>query len=550
MIGINYPYLNKQRREKHTKTLSLKVIAFLLLVSLLSIQLLVPNAAASPSFDKSNAGIPNNQASSPTTGGALDNTGACVANAAYNNHRSESWIAIDPNNPSHLVGLSKFFFDPVFYLFHLGSYVSTNAGKSWTNGLITGFDCQSAPTNSWTDTTDPIVAFDSEGTVFSLILPFSFTYNSKGNQVFGTVPNDAISMVKSTDGGSTWTIVNQGQPLALFTSGGLGETADKQWMTIDRSFSSPFHDNIYADWTVFGGFSSEIFFSHSADHGAHFSTPVDLSTASNDGPFNTFVFLGTAPDGTLYIAYTSFPSSTFPVAQIFILKSTDGGQTFGPPKLAVSFESFPVLQLPNTTFRDGISDGFTVNPANGHLLLALEVAGPSGIDVQLTESTDGGNSWTTPIFVNDPSTVNDGTDQFQPTVAASPSGTVGVTFYDRRLACPSGDPNILSADAGRTNFCINTSIQFFSDGASGLQTLGSNTRVTQATWDPQNPGTNSDGLPHPGGPNSSTTFIGDYFGLALTDSTAYAFFVSNYNLGQNAFNDQQQFVGIISVPNH
>jgi hypothetical protein len=549
MIGRNNPYQNIKHRERNAKTSTLKAIAFLILVSLISIQFFVPGTAASNSYDTSNKGIPNNQASSPTTGGALDRTAACVTNAAYNNQRSESWLAIDPTNPSHLVGLSKFFFDPEFYLFHLGSYVSNDAGKSWTNGLIKGFDCQSAPTNSWTDTTDPIVAFDSEGTLFSLILPFSFTYNTQGIQVNNVVPNDAIFMVKSTDGGNTWTIGNQGQALATYTSSGLGETADKQWMTVDRSSSSPFKDNIYAAWTVFKGLSSDIVFSSSSDHGEHFSAPVTLSSASNDGPFNSFAFLGTGPDGTLYIAYTSFPSSSSQ-AQVFILKSTDGGQTFAAPKLAVSFQDFLPAQLPNTTFRDGISDNFAVNPANGHLLLALEVSGPSGIDVQLTESTDGGKSWSTPIFVNDPSTVNDGTDQFQPTVAASPSGTVAVAFYDRRLACPTGDSNILPADAGRANFCINTSIQFYSDGASGLQALGSNVRVTQATWDPQNPGTNSDGLPHPGGPTSGTTFIGDYFGLALTDSTAYALFVSTYNLGQNPFNDQQQFVGIVSVPTH
>ncbi len=152
------------------------------------------------------------------------------------------------------------------------------------------------------------------------------------------------------------------------------------------------------------------------------------------------------------------------------------------------------------------------------------------------------------MAVNDAVTVADETDQFQPTVAVSPNGTVAVAFYDRRLACPASDPNILTADQGRTNFCINTSIQFFSDGSGGLQRLGSNTRVTQATWDPQNPGTNSDGLPHPGGPNSSLTFIGDYFGLSLSNQSAFVLFVSNYNLGANPANDQQQFAASVPIP--
>jgi hypothetical protein len=504
--------------------------------------------AQSTSYAKSNAGIKNVQASSATTAGATDRTGACVNNAGYNNHRSESWIAVDPTNANHLVGMSKFFFDPLFYLFHLGAYVSSDGGKSWTNAVVPGFDCQSDPANSWTDTTDPIVAFDASGTIYSNMLPFSFTYDSAGNQVWNVIPNDAIFIVKSKDGGNTWKTANQGQPLAIYTSSGLGVTADKQWLAVDTNPQSPNLGNVYFGWTLFSGFSSEIWFSRSTDAGEHFSAPVMLSTASNDGPFNTYIFLGTAADGTLYITYNSFPSSTFPESDIWVLKSTDGGKTFAGPQKAVSYRVLSTLELANTTFRDGISYNFTVNPANGHLLLALEVDSGSGLDVQLIESKDGGNSWSAPISVNDLSTVADGTDQFQPTVAVGPDGTVAVAFYDRRLACPTGDLSILFADQGRTNFCINTSIQFFSDGPSGLAKLGSNIRVTQATWDAQNPGTNSDGLPHPGGPNSSVTFIGDYFGLTLSNQNAFVLFTSNYNLGQNPFNDQQQFAATVPIP--
>jgi len=380
------------------------------------------------------------------------------------------------------------------------------------------------------------------------MLPFSLTYNSAGNQVWNVIPNSAVSVVKSTDGGITWTMGNQGQPLAIYNSSGLGRTADKQWMTADTNPKSPFVDHVYVGFTLFAGHSSEIWFSRSTDHGEHFSTPVKLSTANNDGPFNTYIFLGTGPDGTLYITYSSFPSNLKPESDVWLLKSTDGGQTFSGPTLATTFRFVTAAALPNTTFRDGISYNMAVNPANGHVLLALEVQSDNGIDVQLAESTDGGNSFSAPTFVNDPATVRDGTDQFQPTVTPGPDGTVAVAFYDRRLACPTKDPNILPTDLGRTNFCINTSIQFFHDGPGGLQPIGSNIRVTQATWDPQNPGTRTGQLARPGGPNSSTTFIGDYFGLALSKHNAFLLFLSNYNLGANPANDEQQFVGIVPIP--
>ncbi len=549
MATKNHTFLVRRTRSNSSRTKTVRCLGSLLIAHLLLLPP-APSFAGTSSYEKSNAGIKNIQASSPAFAGATDRTGGCVNNGAYDNHRSESWLAVDPTDPNHLVGTSKFFFDPVFYLFHLGSYVSFDGGKSWSNAVIPGFDCQSAPNFSWTDTTDPIHAFDSSGRVFSTLLPFSFTYNPAGNQVFGVVPNSAISVVKSTDGGVTWTMGNQRQPLAIYNSSGLGRTADKQWMTADANPRSPFVDNVYVGFTLFAGFSSELWFSRSKDHGEHFSTPVRLSVANNDGPFNTYIFLGTAPDGTLYISYGSFPSHLSPESDVWLLKSTDGGETFSGPTLATTFRFVTAAALPNTSFRDGISYNMTVNPANGHILLALEVQSDNGIDVRLAESTDGGQTFSAPVFVNDAATVQDGTDQFQPTVAASPNGTVAVAFYDRRLACPVGDPNILSADQGQTNFCINTSVQFFSDGPGGLQKLGSNIRVTQKTWDPQNPGTNSDGLPHPGGPNSSLTFIGDYFGLSLSNKSAFVLFLSNSNLGANPTNDQQQFVGIVPIPSH
>ncbi len=522
----------------------------LIFALLLVVMLLAPDAlvAAPDSYAKSNHGIPNIQASSAAVAGATDSNGNCVFNAPYNNHRGESWIAVDPSNPSHLVGMSKFFFDPLFYLFHLGSYASFDGGKTWSNGVIPGFDCQSGPAFSWVNATDPILAFDPNGVVYSTMLPYSLKYNPAGSQVWGVVPNSAISVVKSTDGGITWKMGNQGQALAIYNSSGLGRTADKQWMTADANANSPFAGNVYVGWTLFAGNSSELWFSRSTDHGEHFSTPVQISFANNDGPFNTYIFLGTGPDGALYISYGSFPSHLSPESDVWLLKSTDGGKSFTGPTLAAQFRFVTAAALPNTTFRDGISYNMAVNPANGHVLLTLEVQGDNGIDVQLTESADGGQTFSAPTFVNDAATLHDGTDQFQPTVAAGPDGTVAVAFYDRRLACPTGDANILPQDQGRTNFCINASVQFFSNGSGGLQPLGSNIRVSQASWDPQNPGTTTGQLAHPGGPNSSLTFIGDYFGLALSNQNANLLFLSNYNLGKNPNNDEQQFLGIVPIP--
>jgi hypothetical protein len=59
-------------------------------------------------------------------------------------------------------------------------------------------------------------------------------------------------------------------------------------------------------------------------------------------------------------------------------------------------------------------------------------------------------------------------------------------------------------------------------------------RVSQFTWDPEQPGQHLDGLsqyPCAGARDPCPTgsgFIGDYFGLAISDSNVYGLFVSTH----------------------
>ena len=90
-------------------------------------------------------------------------------------------------------------------------------------------------------------------------------------------------------------------------------------------------------------------------------------------------------------------------------------------------------------------------------------------------------------------TVNDApnsgaTDQFQPSMAAGPHGAVAVAFYDRRAVCPS-DASILPAHHGAADTCIDISLQAYKDhgAATGAVHVGGNVRVSQFSWDPDQP---------------------------------------------------------------
>ena len=143
----------------------------------------------------------------------------------------------------------------------------------------------------------------------------------------------------------------------------------------------------------------------------------------------------------MYIAFASFPQNgKTSTATLYVSHSSDDGQTFAPFVAAATAGTLPAASLPNTTFRDGITENFTASPAYaGHLYLTYENWDGTQMDVKFTQSTDGGTTWSAPVTVNNNvDAPGVPTDQFQPSVAAGPAGAVAVAFYDRRLPCPSG----------------------------------------------------------------------------------------------------------------
>jgi hypothetical protein len=272
----------------------------------------------------------------------------------------------------------------------------------------------------------------------------------------------------------------------------------------------------------------------SRNRGQTFDNAVTITPPSEVGAAATFVYPEIDAAGNVYAAVVSFPpngtSST-----IYVARSSDDARTFTPFVPITTVNVVPGEVLPNTRFRDGIAENFAASPSYpNHLYLTYEDwdAVNGQMDVKFTQSTDGGFTWTTPVVVNDaPNSAT--TDQFQPSVAAGPGGAVAVAFYDRRQACPN-DPSVLAADVGRTNFCIDTSLQAYKDTGSGALPVGGNVRISQFTWDPEQPGQHLGGLsqyPCAGARDpcpSGRGFIGDYFGLAISAHNIFALMVSTH----------------------
>ena len=492
-----------------------------------------------------NAAVPvtNQVASSPFEGGGYPVPpgstaplpGSCRS-GDYNANRSESWIAVKPGTED-LVGTSKVFFEKfsTFYMFHLGSYTIRN-GKPAGNNIVQGYECVTTDSTeeppSWTNNTDPNVEFDTKGRAYQATLPFNMWWGNFFN------PDAAVGVVYSDDLGRTWVKGNGGRFLhhvANQSSKTLGSVEDKQWIAVNHFPGTPTQDHVFVAWTVFNGFTSVIEYAISRDRGSTFSAPRKLTVpADQSGPSNTYVYPSYDAAGNLYIAFSSFPACCSAPAAIYVTRSRDGGDTWSPFVQVVGGLQ-TVSSLPNTTFRDGILEHFAASATYpGHVYLVYEAWDGTQMDVKLAQSTDGGITWSTPIKVNDNTdAAGQPTDQFQPQVAAGPGGAVAVNFYDRRLACPS-DPSVLPANVGRENVCIDVSLQAFKDAGNGAVPVGGNVRVSQFTWDPEQPRQKIDGIDqyacagHSDPCPLGTGFIGDYFGLAISAKNIYSLFVSTH----------------------
>jgi hypothetical protein len=500
---------------------------------------------------------------------AGSNPGYAVGPPMLVKDHSESDLRVDPTNARHLIGSSKWIVSPEGYNHLLGFYESFDSGASWpVQGHIPGYE-------GWTDSTDPVGAFDGFGNYYELNLAYQFFYDKDGSHDFkiGTPlepnpsqPAEVISVSVRPHGATsatTWTATHAGHPDFVATYDSIGNEPDKQWLTIDTNPQSPHYNRIYAMWVDFHTLTPVPLVSFADAHadGTHtnWSTPRRLPQGSHHPQGNTYLLPHVDPSGVLYTTLTNFnPKQGFCCTSIILDTSTDGGITWSSPSTVIQNVTPPALIYPNTTFRDGIENTFAVGPrpVNGHypLYVSWEDFSAGVGNVILSASFDGGQTWSTAIQSND--NASSAVDTFQPNLTVADDGTVSNAFYDRRLACPAaGTPEGIAAGIaldqinpnysgalppfGASNYCVNASVEYYT---AELVPIGNNIRLTQHTWDPQL------NAPHPGSATGLQTFIGDYFGNITGGSTNWFSFVSTYDDGTNPAHRQQQVVARLTIP--
>jgi hypothetical protein len=482
----------------------------------------------------------NQVASAPVPGAGYpdpDSTpepGTCTS-GSMNSNRSESWIAVKPGTED-AVGVSKFFFDKysTFYNFYNGAYTIKN-GTAGQNTFLPGYDCVTTGTQdmppSWTNNTDPNVDFDSQGRAYSISLPFNAYWTNLH-------PNGAISGDYSDDLGKTW-MRSQGADkfgyiefLNNQTSLAVGGFEDKQWVAVNHFATTKYRDHVYAMWAIFNGQGIKLREAVSRDRGLTYSRPVTITSPAGTGPSNFAVYPSVDAAGDLYVAFASYRVKTGGFdATIYVTRSTDDGKTFSPWTKVAFAHGYPG-DFVNGDFRDGILENFAASPTYpGHAYVTYEDynSATGTMDVKFAYTTDGALTFKSLGAVNDAATVDDDTDQFQPSVAAGPNGAVAVAFYDRRAACPA-DASVVQT--GKSNACIDLSVQAYKDDGTTVTPVLSNVRASTFSWDPAQPVQKVDGIGqiacYAHRDPCTGVFIGDYFGLAISNANIYALSVSTH----------------------
>jgi len=327
---------------------------------------------------------------------------------------NEPSIAVDPTNGSKItIGWRQF--NSVASNFRQAGWgFTTNGGTSWTfPGVLENNVFRS----------DPVLGADASGSFFYLSLLETFFDN----------------MWRSLNGGMSWTNIAPAK-------GG-----DKEWFTIDRTNSIGLGFQ-YQCWSTSGNNYGGRQFTRSTDGGFTWLNPVNIPNSPAWGT------LDVDTNGNLFIGGVNLGTG-----QVWCERSTNAKDAAATP----SFDQ-------NTKVNLGGDIGFgePINPdgLSGQVFLAVDRSGTStnnnvymlasvvptgfnnGSDVMFVRSTDGGQTFSAPLRIND-DPVNHSKWHWFGTLSVAPNGRIDSVWLDTRNAANNTDSQLFysySTDGGVT----------------------------------------------------------------------------------------------------
>ena len=240
------------------------------------------------------------------SGGAAAITGPEVDVSQLTGPQTNPTITVDPRDDRILLAGSNSLLEGAERV-----YSSTDGGATWSTSTLT------PPVANLRSTcpSDPGVAIDRTGRQY-----YSFDRSTP-------CTSDAPSRV--------YVASRQGPDAAwsnpvLVAPLGRARFDDKPAIAVDAAPASPHVNRIYVVWShVSRRVVSSIVISHSDDQGRTWSRAAKVSRGGDD---LIYANVATARNGTVYVTWTDSARYT-----VWIARSTDGGEHFGPGQRAAAF---------------------------------------------------------------------------------------------------------------------------------------------------------------------------------------------------------------------
>lgn len=322
--------------------------------------------------------------------------------------RSESDIRINFRNPAEVIAASNNLEGSGLQ----AQYWSTDGGQNWSQTTL-------FPVSQDAFHSDPTVDWTSDGTAWSTTI--GITDNADALR---------LRLYRSTDHGASWVFDS--------TISGTQTDTDKQMAWVDHSATSPYLDTMYAIWHN----GRPVYMNRKKRNGA-WGSPVKVSRSETTGT-GIGADVKTNSAGVVFGFWPDTGSR-----KIYMVKSTNGGQSYSKPKaIASTFASYDIgipamnsrrvlLYVTAATYKTATKDLVYVvwadlSGAQGCRTDSNEprgnVASACKTRIWFTRSTDGGTTWSAKKMLNNQAGKN---DQLNPWLAVDETtGTLAVIYYD------------------------------------------------------------------------------------------------------------------------
>jgi hypothetical protein len=360
--------------------------------------------------------------------------GCGFGNPAGEGSETSPILAINPGDPRNLIA----YFIQSDMAGDVAS-VSHDGGRSWAEVVVAGQTlCNggSAPGGGFPIFAfDPGVSFGGDGIAYVSTALQDIVFCDGSNPSCGSADFPDFDLVwrlqanSSSDGGDTWS-----NPVEIDMAGPYPHLAlDAPAITGDpgRPRTAYLNWNHAIDFVVGG--QSEEYFSKTIDGGATWSTPSKLPIPTGPNDFLIGGVVHVLPDRGLVSTYVRHPNNVFPPPATFeLIRSRNAGDSWSAP-IRIASAAPSILQDPDTLdILNKANDTpgqptYAVGPFGEIYGTWSQIDSPTSSRILVVRSLNGGRTWSAPRAMK-----TSQSQVFEPTIAVSQSGAVGVTYLDFR----------------------------------------------------------------------------------------------------------------------